>query len=183
MPAGFCREPPRDKLDHPVVSVSWQDAVAYCDWLSQETGRSYRLPTEAEWEKAARGTDGRRYPWGNDWADGRCNVATSDTTPVNAHPAGASPCGCEDMLGNVEEWTSTLWGSDLRQSDYPYPYRADDGRENRAVGQRLFRTYRIHRGGSYASQPGEVRCAARDTALEAKSESRWRGFRVVIERL
>lgn len=101
----FLREPPQAKLEHPVVGVSWYDACAYCAWLSQVTGRTYRLPSEAEWEKAARGTDGRRYPWGNDWAENCANVNHNDTTPLDAYAAGVSPYGCLDLLGNVQEWT------------------------------------------------------------------------------
>jgi formylglycine-generating enzyme required for sulfatase activity len=97
------------KSDHPVTCVSWDDAVAYCKWLSRKTGRTYRLPTIAQWEKAARGTDGRTYPWGN-WPpnDLLCNFDRNvdDTTPVGRYPNGVSPYGCWDMAGNVWEWTS-----------------------------------------------------------------------------
>ncbi len=96
------------KSDHPVTQVSWDDAVAYCEWLSRTTGRSYRLPTRAEWEKAARGSDGRSYPWGN-WPPNNqlCNFDhnVDDTTPVGRYPNGVSPYGCWDMAGNVWEWT------------------------------------------------------------------------------
>ena len=99
---------PEDKGDHPVVNVSWDEAAAYCKWLSDKTGKSYRLPTEAEWEKAARGTDGRIYPWGNDWDPAKLNSAEGgarDTTPVGQYsPAGDSPYGCADVAGNVWEW-------------------------------------------------------------------------------
>jgi len=100
--------PPRGKEDHPIVNVSWWDAVAYCHWLAEVTGKSYRLPTEAQWEKAARGTDERRYPWGNGWSRRKCNAQArnrKDTTPVGAHsPAGNSPYDCAAMAGNVMEW-------------------------------------------------------------------------------
>lgn len=93
---------------HPVVQVSWEDAVAFCVWASKVTGREVRLPTEAEWEKAARGTDGRIYPWGNEPPDAtRCNfnMQVQDTTPVGKYsPRGDSPYGCVDMAGNVWEW-------------------------------------------------------------------------------
>ena len=175
------RTPPAAKKDHPVVSVSWKDAVAYCKWLSQQTHRVYRLPTEAEWEKAARGTDGRNYPWGNDWLDNACNAAAGDngdTMSVTAHAAGASPFGCQDMLGNVEEWTNTLWS--INDTDiYPYPYCDNDGREVPDDHQDLFRPQRVHRGGSYRDVPGNMRCSARGHSGQDIAV-KWRGFRVVL---
>lgn len=105
--------PPPGKDDHPVVGITWEDAWAYCGWLSQKTGRHYRLPTEAEWEKAARGDkDQRRYPWGEELTEAHCNFAKAQTHAVHAYPAGRSPYGCYDMLGNIYEWTCTLWGDD-----------------------------------------------------------------------
>ena len=106
--------PPPGQEHHPAVGVSWDEATAYCRWLSERTGRPYRLPSEAEWEKAARGADGRRYPWGDDFDAARCNGVSSDlggTMPVGSFsPMGDSSCGCADMAGNVWEWTNTRWG-------------------------------------------------------------------------
>jgi formylglycine-generating enzyme required for sulfatase activity len=180
------RTPPRDRLEHPVVGVSWHDAVAYCNWLSQVTGRTYRLPTEAEWEKAASWADGeqRVYPWGNQFDPDRCNfgkTGTDESTPVDAcSPVGDSYYGCADMLGNVQEWTSTLWGSDLNTSDYPYPYQPGDGRENPDAHRQLFRTFYIHRGGSFRDDAERLRCTARGLS-DPDSKIRWRGFRVALE--
>jgi formylglycine-generating enzyme required for sulfatase activity len=136
----------------PVVGVSWYEACAYCQWLSAETGRSYRLPSEAEWEKAARGTDGRLYPWGDVFDASRCNTRASElhrTTPVGQYsPAGDSPYGCADMVGNVSEWTMSQYK--------PYPYRIEDGHED-PTGE----SERAIRGGSWFSPVLRARAAAR----------------------
>ena len=101
---------PPGRGEHPVVLVSHGDARAYGAWLSEVTGRRWRLPREAEWEKAARGSDGRRFPWGQAWNPARLNshdLGPFDTTPVGAYPAGASPYGLLDTAGQVFEWTAT----------------------------------------------------------------------------
>ena len=107
---------------HPVVYVNESDANAYFAWLSKVTGRKFRLPTEEEWEKAARGTDGRIFPWGNDPDNSRftssINAPASGTTPVDAHPNSASPYGVEDMLGNVWELTSSPWKPGSKSNVY-----------------------------------------------------------------
>ena len=140
-------ELPLDKLDHPVVYVTWHDAVAYCNWLADVTSKPYCLPSEAEWEKAARGTDGRIYPWGNRWYPERCKTYEGDeyyTTPVGAYPRGASPYGLLDMAGNLWEWTCSLWGRSWESPDFTYPYDAEDGRENLEAGDDV---HRVVRGG------------------------------------
>jgi formylglycine-generating enzyme required for sulfatase activity len=101
---------PPGRGGHPVVLVSQGDARAYADWLSEISGRRWRLPSEAEWEKAARGAGGRRFPWGRTWDPARLNShdrGPFDTTPVGAYPAGASPYGLLDAAGQVFEWTAT----------------------------------------------------------------------------
>ncbi len=139
------------RLDHPIVCVSWNDAIAYVAWLAKTTGQPWRLPTEAEWEKAARGTDGRVYPWGNGWDKTRANTSDGGpgaTTPVGTYPSGASPYGAQDMAGNVWEWTNTLYK--------PYPYSATDGREDRySTGNRILR------GGSWDDGPQVARAVYR----------------------
>lgn len=120
-----------NKANQPVVGVSWYEAVAYCRWLSAQTGKSYRLPTEAEWERAARHTDGRTWPWGNEAEVGMINsdeVSLSRTTAVGAFPQGTAVCGAHDMSGNVWEWCSTRL-QDEKGIKYPMPYQADDVRE------------------------------------------------------
>jgi formylglycine-generating enzyme required for sulfatase activity len=116
--AGACSAPvdaptydPVARGDHPVTSMTWDDAVAYCAFAGE------RLPSEAEWEKAARGTDGRRYPWGDD--DATCALANTagctaddDDLPVGSLPDGASPFGALDMAGNVWEWTADVYAAD-----------------------------------------------------------------------
>jgi len=144
-------EYPPGKGDHPVVNVTWRDAVAYCRWLNKQTGRSFRLPTEAEWEKAARGSDRRQYPWGDEFDPAKCNIregGPGGTTPVGQYPEGASPYDILDMAGNVWEWCSSLYKS--------YPYDPGDGRENpEAEGSRVLR------GGAFNYEAGYVRCACR----------------------
>ena len=154
--------------DHPVNYVSWDDAVAFCWWASEETGMEVRLPTEAEWEKAARGTGGDRYPWGNDSPDtGKCNYDgnVGGTTPVGEYsPQGTSPYGCADMAGNVWEWTSSLYKD--------YPYKSGDGREDQDDhGARVFR------GGSFNYDARIVRSAYR-VRYDPNARNYLVGFRV-----
>lgn len=107
------RRPPPGREDHPVVLVSHGDAEAFAAWLSTETGRRWRLPTALEWEKAARGDDGRRFPWGDVWDPARLNSHDQgpfDTLPAGRFPAGASPYGLLDVAGQVFEWTASPQG-------------------------------------------------------------------------
>ena len=142
-------QPPPELRNHPVVYVSWYDAVDYCTWLSQALGREMRLPTEAEWERATRDTDGRIYPWGNDFDAGRCNMADTGiggTSPVGIFPTGNAVCGASDMAGNVWEWTSSLWGTGVGKPEFGYKYDAADGRENQGASDTVLR---VLRGGSF----------------------------------
>ena len=159
---------PSGKAEHPVGNVSWDDAADFCRWLSGATHRSFRLPSEAEWEKAARGSDGRIFPWGNPLPDEkRCNFGSKvgDTTPVGEYPDGVSPCGALDMAGNVWEWTGSIFKS--------YPYQPNDGREDPGSG-----AARVVRGGAYFDDEWLVRCAFRHY-FDSLSVHRVIGFRVV----
>ncbi len=168
------REPPAKLLEHPVTDVSWKDAVDYCRWLSKATGRRYRLPTAAEWERAAGSAADRRYPWGDEWDPARANVGSAGTNPVTGHPSGASPCGCDDMIGNAQEWTATLWSEEPGRpgESETSPIFEPDGLPPQA--------WMVHKGGSYLSEPAAVDCTAHEGALFS-SKIPWRGFRVVME--
>jgi formylglycine-generating enzyme required for sulfatase activity len=176
-------KPPRSQENHPVVNVSWHDALAYCNWLAEVSGKPYRLPSEAEWEKGARGEDGRIYPWGDQWDAARCNSKESSqgetvavlgiykgsTTAVDAHPEGASPYGLLDMAGNVWEWTSSVY--------QVYPYDPGDGREDLNADDDV---RRVLRGGASVNLAWRVRSAFRGSDLP-EFFFYDRGFRVALD--
>ncbi|MEE8187654.1 MAG: SUMF1/EgtB/PvdO family nonheme iron enzyme, partial [Kiloniellales bacterium] len=116
-----------NKPNQPTIGLSWYECVAYCRWLSAETGQFHRLPTEAEWEKGARGDDGRAYPWGNEFDPDRLNGRGPGdrqvfaSTPVGLYPAGVSPFGLFDCAGNVWEWCATRW-----KKPFPYDTEQDE---------------------------------------------------------
>jgi formylglycine-generating enzyme required for sulfatase activity len=143
----------RNNPSQPVVGITWFEANAYCEWLSAIIGREYRLPTEVEWEAAARGLNGRRYPWGDEWDGGKANTIEGRVlkpSPVGVYTAAGSagPFGAEDQAGNVWNWTSALYQA--------YPYKKEDDREEvSAEGKRAVR------GGSWYIYDGGARCACR----------------------
>jgi formylglycine-generating enzyme required for sulfatase activity len=172
--------------NQPIVNVSWYDSLEYCSWLTKKLrslkgigkpladllhrkGWSISLPSEAQWEKAARGTDGRAYPWGNDPDADRANyyeTGIGSVSTVGCFNTGASPYGCLDMVGNAWEWC---------QSKYqPYPYRADYGRESLDMDER-----RVVRGGCFGNGQGLARCAGRLSGRPDRRNNHV-GFRVVV---
>lgn len=170
---------PHEQANHPVVNVSCNDALAYCRWLSSVTGKQYSLPSEAEWEKAARGPEGRVFPWGKNWETNRCNTREArkdSTTPVDAYPLGVSVYGVLDMAGNVWEWTRSLWGTGHLEPSFTYPYVATDGREDASAAADI---RRVLRGGSFNYGSESARCACRNH-LAPTSMSWYVGFRVAI---
>lgn len=188
--------------NHPVVDVTWYDATAYCDWLTERLrawentpepvatllrqgkggGSPWRatLPSEAQWEKAARGSDGRVYPWGDGADPNRANFDDTGigvTSAVGIFPAGASPCGCMDMAGNVWEWTRSLWGKKFEEPNFKYPYDPKDGREDLNAGNDVAR---VLRGGSFRDAEDYVRCGSRGgRGLPVVTDGHV-GFRVVL---
>jgi formylglycine-generating enzyme required for sulfatase activity len=188
-------EPRWGSANRPVVGVTWYEALAYCAWLEPrlraappglgidphlqealEHGK-LRLPSEAEWEKAGRGRDGRQWPWGNRWRENAGNVnesKLSETSPVGMFPGGASPYGLLDMAGNVWEWTSSRWGMDLGKPEYGYPYQQRDGREALDGAHA-----RVVRGGSWATNHWYARCASRLRYFPAFFDDDV-GFRMVL---
>lgn len=168
------------------MNVSWPVALQYCGWLEQTIRESkassdfkallgddwhVRLPSEAEWEKAARGTDGRTYPWGEGLEPDRANYEAAKvgtTIPVGSFPRGASPYGVLDMSGNVWEWTRSL--------SRPYPYELSDGREDLDVEGN-----RVVRGGSFDFLESLLRVAFRYD-FDPGFQSYFVGFRVVVSR-
>lgn len=157
--------------NHPRVGVSWYEAIAFCRWLSDCSGRTVTLPNEAQWERAARHTDGRIYPWGNaEEAPRRCNIDATgirSTSAVGMFPSGNASCGAADMAGNVIEWCRTKW----RHNYQAYEENADDDLEGDKA--------RVFRGGSCGLNADLARCAAR-SRFDPVFRGRDIGFRVVV---
>ena len=161
--------------NQPVVGVSWYEAFAYAAWLAKVSGKAYRLPSEAEWERAARHIDGRTYPWGHEWQEGLINsekLGVNATSSVGAFPASKAVCGAEEMSGNVWEWCSTR-AEDEKGKRYPDLYQPEDGREAPEGGVR-----RSLRGGSWHYDSYYCRAASRYYDPPGNRLS-YGGFRVV----
>jgi len=139
------------KLDHPVLGLRYYEAEAYANFVGK------RLPSEQEWEKAARGTDGRTYPWGDTFDKNKCNCRESGimgTTPVTQYPNGVSPYGCYDMVGNVPEWCASWYDRKFWERAIYSEKWLPDKKE----------TYRVHRGGDFSSDTKRLRTSYRDYA-------------------
>lgn len=155
--------------NHPRVGVSWYEAVAFCRWLSKQMGQDIRLPTEAQWERAARHTDGRIYPWGDEFDAECCNASETgigSTSAVGVFPNGLAECGVSDMAGNVWEWCSTQWRSNYED----YAKKVDES----LTGE----DSRVLRGGSFGFDRFNVRCAARSRNVP-HGRSKLMGMRVM----
>jgi formylglycine-generating enzyme required for sulfatase activity len=173
----FCRATGRKMPDppdwgwqdtHPMVNVTWNDAKAYADWAGAA------LPTEAQWEKAARGTDGRIFPWGNDWDAGKCSNSVGThgswkTSPVGNFPAGASPYGCLDMAGNVSQWCADRYDAGYYATS---PARNPTGPETGP--------FRVLRGGSWCYGDLEIFRAALRVGDDPLYRGDYMGFQCVV---
>jgi formylglycine-generating enzyme required for sulfatase activity/class 3 adenylate cyclase len=170
----YWQDPRFNKPNQPAIGLGWYECVAYCRWLSAKTGQMYRLPTEAEWEKGARGIDGRVYPWGNQFEANLLNAREGDqkacsTTPVGVYPTGVSPFGLLDCSGNVWEWCSTRW-----KKPFPYNTDQDEWIPDYLEGQNL----RVLRGGSWNYKAEVTRCGYR-FRFQPYGWTERGGFRVV----
>lgn len=190
-PDGFAQ----DRRNAPATDLTWHDACAYCEWLTDRWRREgkiatdafVRLPTEPEWERAARGdqpdcdADTIVYPWGNQWVDDAANseeAGFNATCTVGLFPIGRSPFGCYDMAGQVWEWCTTLWGEDMAKPGFAYPY-TEDGREASDASPAV---RRVLRGGCFSSNKLKACCTYRGS-LEPDGFWRGNGFRIVVASL
>jgi formylglycine-generating enzyme required for sulfatase activity len=171
------REPPSlaggvSRSEHPVWGVTYSEAESYANWLSAESGTPFRLPTEIEWEYAARGPSRREYPWGDDFSVKACNTLEAgigDTTEVTRYEDFSSPFGICDLAGNVEEWTATLY------APYPGGRWIDDDLARIHGGP-----YRVMRGGSCARNGDLARGARRHGPFEGEP-FKYKGFRLAVD--
>jgi len=170
----------KGKEDYPVIGVTWKDAMAYCLWLSKKTEREYLLPNEAQWEKACRGGNTTIFPWGDEFDSKRCNQGHSEIASVKAY-GEQNDNGC-DFVGNVRQWTCTLWGreEDAPDPEYAYPW-SDDGRNSVSnVTDEL--VWRVLRGSSFKEKINQLRCSVRLGDFPESRGNQWGlySFRVAM---
>lgn len=154
-----------NQSNRPVVGVSWYEAIAYAKWLSSQLGYDVRVCSEAEWEKAARGQDGRTYPCGAHLDADAVHASSQEqdcgaAAPVGCYPLSISPWGIEDLVGNTYAWTRSRWGPAEARPGFGYPYVADDGREGMQSDD-----YRVVRGGAWNFPLRNARCSYRGKDL------------------
>jgi len=176
----YWRDARHNRPAQPVVGISWYEARAYCRWLAAQSGLAFRLPTEVEWEAAARGLEGRRFAWGDTFDRLRANTRElhlRQASPVGVFPAGDTPEGLMDLTGNVDEWTSSLWAGDQPyEPAFRYPYDPLDGREDANAPAR---ERRIVRGGSSLFDRSLALAAYRDGSYpDARPDAV--GFRLAL---
>ncbi|WP_323769779.1 formylglycine-generating enzyme family protein [Antarctobacter sp.] len=175
-----------ERASHPATDLTWHDARAFCRWLTElwrregrvDATQTVRLPTEREWEAAARGPQARIYPWGAEWRAEHANdeeTGFNDICTVGLFPEGASPYGCFDMAGQAWEWCTTLWGEDMTAPRFAFPW-ADDGRESLDAPPQV---RRVLRGGCFSSGRAKANGIYRGS-LEPNGFWRGNGFRIVV---
>jgi formylglycine-generating enzyme required for sulfatase activity len=165
--------------NYPVTGVTWYEALAYCQWLSEKTGRKYSLPNEAQWEKACRAGNKSSYPWGNEYDPERCNHGRSSIAQVDAFPA-QNEYGCFDLVGNVRQWTCTLWGEKRVNPNIKYIYPWKNDARNDLNANRQVR--RVVRGSTMKDDLNFLRCTVRHGQApdDAGLPGARTGFRVVM---
>jgi formylglycine-generating enzyme required for sulfatase activity len=171
---------PKGLENHPVNGVTWYEAIAYCEWLSQKTGHSYTVPNEAQWEKACRGGERNLYPWGNELDPKRSNHGCPSLASVDAHLA-QNDFECFDFVGNIRQWTCSLWGEKRVMPDRSFAYPWMDDRRNDLLAPRQIR--RVVRGSSYKDDLKLLRCSARSGQIpdDPGLPGTRHGFRVAMK--
>ena len=168
---------PEGKEDFPVMGVTWYQAIKYCQWLKEKTGRNYQLPNEAQWEKACRGGMNYLFPWGDQFDDARCNHGNSELAPVGEKQA-QNGYAVFDFVGNIRQWTCSLWGTNFLVPDarYAYPWKNESRRHEENANSQI---RRVVRGSSFNEEQGNLRCTIRRGELPDEWVAGI-GFRVVI---
>ena len=169
---------PDGRDDFPVAGVTWYQALAYCQWLEENTGRNYQLPNEAQWEKACRGGKNCLFPWSDEFDATRCNQGNSELAPVDPKKPAQNEYGVFDFVGNVRQWTCSLWGTNflVPEAKYAYPWRNEPRRHDVNANSQI---RRIVRGSSFNEEQSHLRCNVRKGELPDEWVAGI-GFRVAI---